>query len=208
MKRILSGIYFGGIVAEIVIRLPYERQRRQIQMHDRRVSSTERGVLGLLWIGTFLMPLLYSVTSWFDRANYRWSASTKARAGGLGAALLGAALWIFWRAHVDLGQNWSPSLEIGERQTLVTRGVYQRIRHPMYTSHWVWSIAQLLLLQNWVAGPASLLGFLPLYLSRVSSEEQMMLDHFGDDYRAYIARTGRVLPRLGRNDASSGSTEQ
>lgn len=122
----------------------------------------------------------------------------KARAGIVGTVLFGAALWLFWRAHVDLGQNWSPSLEIGERQTLVTRGMYRQIRHPMYASHWLWSIAQTLLLHNWIAGPASVVGFLPLYLVRVPREEQMMRDHFGDAYRAYVAQTGRVLPRIRR----------
>ena len=198
MNRVLKAVYLGGLIVEIVIRLPRERQRRQIQMRDQRVSAAERGLLGLLFVGTFFLPLVSIVTGWFDRASYRWSAATKARAGGVGAALMGAALWLFWRAHVDLGQNWSPSLEIGERQSLVTRGVYRRIRHPMYASHWLWSIAQALLLQNWIAGPASLVLFLPLYLVRVPREEQMMLDHFGDDYRAYIMRTGRVVPRIRR----------
>jgi protein-S-isoprenylcysteine O-methyltransferase Ste14 len=99
---------------------------------------------------------------------------------------------------VDLGQNWSPSLEIGEQQTLVTHGVYRRIRHPMYAAHWMWSIAQALLLHNWIAGPAGLVCFLPLYLMRVPREEQMMFDHFGAAYRAYITRTGRVIPRIRR----------
>ncbi len=40
-----------------------------------------------------------------------------------------------------------------------------------------------------------------MYLFRVPREERMMLDHFGDAYRAYSARTGRVLPRLRRTAA-------
>lgn len=198
MNRVLKAVYLTGILLEMALRIPRERERRQIEMRDQRVSVTERSLLGLLFVGTFLLPIVHIFTPWLDRANYRWSGATKARAGGLGTALMGGALWLFWRSHVDLGQNWSPSLEIGARQTLVTRGVYQRIRHPMYASHWLWSVAQALLLHNWIAGPASLLLFLPLYLVRVPREEQMMLDHFGDDYRAYTARTGRVLPRLRR----------
>jgi protein-S-isoprenylcysteine O-methyltransferase Ste14 len=52
------------------------------------------------------------------------------------------------------------------------------------------------LLQNWVAGPAGVVAILPLYVVRVPREKQMMLDHFGDDYRAYCSHTGRILPRL------------
>jgi protein-S-isoprenylcysteine O-methyltransferase Ste14 len=52
--------------------------------------------------------------------------------GSIGTALLGAAIWLFWRSHRDLGKNWSPSLEISAQQTLITHGVYRTIRHPMY----------------------------------------------------------------------------
>ena len=116
----------------------------------------------------------------------------------VGLVFLAAAIWLFWRARRDLGANWSPSLEIGAKQELVTQGVYRAIRHPMYTSLLLWSIAQVLLLHNWIAGPAGLVGFLLLRLVRVPREERMMLDHFGDAYRAYSARTGRILPRLRR----------
>ncbi|WP_374711785.1 hypothetical protein [Symbiobacterium terraclitae] len=56
--------------------------------------------------------------------------------------------------------------------------------------------AQALLLQNWIAGPASLVALLPLDLVRVPQEERMMLRHFGDEDRRYGERTGRIFPRL------------
>ena len=99
-------------------------------------------------------------------------------------------------AHRDLGANWSPSLEINSQQTLTTEGVYGVLRHPMYASQCLYSLAQALLLQNWIAGLAGLAAFVPMYLVRVPREEQMMLDHFGDAYRAYGERTGGILPRL------------
>jgi protein-S-isoprenylcysteine O-methyltransferase Ste14 len=198
MNRLLKAVYLAGLVAEIVLRVPRQRRRQQIQIADQRVSVRERTLVGLLFLGMLFIPLAYISTSWLDRANYRWSDSAKRRAGGIGCMMLGGALWLFWRSHVDLSHNWSPSLEIGEHHTLVTHGVYERIRHPMYASHWLWSIAQALLLQNWIAGPASFLPFLALYYLRVPHEEQMMLDHFGEEYRAYMRRTGRVIPRIGR----------
>lgn len=196
MKQPFTAIYFAGIVAELFLRLPYERQRRQIQKVDQRVSATERGLLSGLAVALFLLPLIYSLTPWLDRADYPLSPRARVRAGWVGSLLLAAAIWIFWRAHRDLGANWSPSLEIGEQHTLVTAGIYRHIRHPMYASHLVWSLAQALLLPNWIAGWAGLASFLPLYLSRVPNEERMMRDHFGEAYQAYSSQTGRILPRL------------
>jgi protein-S-isoprenylcysteine O-methyltransferase Ste14 len=51
-----------------------------------------------------------------------------------------------------------------------------------------------LLLPNWVAGLSGLIGFGTLYFLRISQEEQMMLDAFGEEYRAYMVRTKRLIP--------------
>ena len=68
----------------------------------------------------------------------------------------------------------------------------------MYAAHLLWALAQPLLLWNWLAGLSLLANFLPLYLVRVPQEEKMMLDSFGEAYRAYMDRTGRVIPRFSR----------
>ena len=196
MERLFKLVYFAGMIVEVILRTPYERQRRQIPKIDQRVSRTEYALLAVFSVGGFFIPLIYSLTSWLDFANYRWSPATKARVGSIGTVLLAAAIWLFERSHRDLGSNWSPSLEITAQQTLVTQGVYRAIRHPMYASAWLLSLAQALLMQNWIAGPAGLAGFLPLYLVRVPREEHMMLEHFGDDYRAYCTHTGRIVLRL------------
>ncbi len=104
-------------------------------------------------------------------------------------------LWLFWRAHHDLGTNWSPSVELNAQQTLVTEGVYRVVRHPMYTSQMFFCAGQALLLQNWIAGLLTVPAFLLMVAVRVPPEERMLLEHFGEEYRAYRARTGGILPR-------------
>jgi protein-S-isoprenylcysteine O-methyltransferase Ste14 len=69
----------------------------------------------------------------------------------------------------------------------------------MYASQWLWVIAQALLLQNWIAGFGGALLYMPLYFVRVPVEEQMMLEVFGEEFRSYAQRTGRVLPRVRGN---------
>jgi protein-S-isoprenylcysteine O-methyltransferase Ste14 len=58
----------------------------------------------------------------------------------------------------------------------------------------MWGLAQALLLQNWIAGPAGLIGFGLLYAFRVGREEAMMREAFGEAYAAYEARTRRIVP--------------
>ena len=78
----------------------------------------------------------------------------------------------------------------------MTNGVYSRLRHPMYSAFWLWALAQVLLLPNWIAGPAGLVGFGTLFFGRVWREERLMMETFGEEYRNYMARTDRVIPRI------------
>jgi protein-S-isoprenylcysteine O-methyltransferase Ste14 len=192
----LKTVYFLGLLAEILIRLPHERRRRQTRMAVDRVTTLERLLVASLSVGLFFIPAVYVLTPWLNWAGYRLSPRGTGRAGGAGIAILVVAVWVFWRSHADLGRNWSPSLQIREGHTLATEGVYRSIRHPMYASLWLWGTAQTLLLQNWIAGWASIVLFLPMYVLRVPREEQMMLEQFGEAYRVYMSRTGRVIPRL------------
>ena len=57
-------------------------------------------------------------------------------------------------------------------------------------------VAQILLLPNWVAGPAGLIGIGVLFFYRVGREESLMTETFGDQYRAYMRRTARIVPWL------------
>ena len=197
MKRAFGMVYFLGMLAEVVIRVPHEQRRRQTRMMVESVDWSERSLLSLMFIGMFFIPLVYTFTSRLDGADYRLPREARESAGGVGMIILAMAVWLFWRSHADLGRNWSPSLELREGHELVTEGVYRSVRHPMYSSMWLWGVAQALLLQNWIAGWVSLVMFMPLYLLRVPREERMMLDEFGEEYRAYMDRTGRVIPRLG-----------
>ncbi len=189
---IFTVIYFAALIIEIVIRAPVDRKRRQEKIGDRRVSTQEKVLLGLLSIGGFLIPIIYAATHWLDFANY----DLPAWAGWLGVVIIAGVLFVFWRAHADLGLNWSPSLEIREKHELITRGIYGVIRHPMYTSQFLLVFAQPLLLQNWIAGWSGLLAFVPFYFLRVQAEEKMMLDSFGGQYQEYKKKVGGVIPKL------------
>lgn len=67
----------------------------------------------------------------------------------------------------------------------------------MLLALWLFSLAQALLLANWLAGCAALVTFAPMYFLRTPREERMMCEIFGQEYRDYMARTGRLWPRIG-----------
>jgi protein-S-isoprenylcysteine O-methyltransferase Ste14 len=191
-RHFFEGVYFGLVVVASCVRLVYTRRYRQTG-HARELSTGLDALLtGLPALGMFIVPLIYVLTPWLDFADYHLPSW----AGWIGVAIFALAVWLLYRSHADLGRNWSPRLEILDVHSLVTDGVFRYIRHPMYAAHLLWGIAQVFLLQNWIAGFSMLVTFLPGYFYRVRKEEQMMIEHFGDQYRAYVKHTGRVLPRL------------
>src|SRR5215210_6338807 len=139
-----KALYFLGSLAEMAIRLPHERRRRQTRMAVERVDAFEQLLVGLVLVGMVLVLFVYAFTPGLDRADYRSSPETRGRADVVGMAILAAALWLFWGSHTDLDRNWSPSLQLREGHSLVTEGVYRLIRHAMYVSQWLWGIAQAL----------------------------------------------------------------
>jgi protein-S-isoprenylcysteine O-methyltransferase Ste14 len=185
-------VFLAGFVVYVTIRGRFASRTRDNEKTVRRVAATEKILLVLVGIGSLLLPILYLFTPWLAFADYPLPAA----APWCGAVLMVGALWFFYRAHADLGRNWSATLEIRKGHELVEHGVYRAMRHPMYASILLWDIAQGLMLANWLAGWTAFLTFALLYAIRAPREERMMCDAFGDAYRDYMRRTGRLFPRI------------
>jgi protein-S-isoprenylcysteine O-methyltransferase Ste14 len=185
-------IWILGCIAWFVIRLPHQRRARKTPVAVRADRTRERILLTVSLCGMFVIPLIYVVTYQPRFATYRFRPELAV----LGTIVFAGALALFYRIHRELGRSWSVTLELRDQHVLVTDGLYRHLRHPMYSAFWLWALAQLLLLPNWIAGPAGLVGFGILFFGRVGREEQMMLEKFGDEYRAYMARTKRIIPGI------------
>jgi len=184
-------VFLVGFLVYVGIRGVFERRTSGIEKTVSRMDARERVLLLFVGVGSLLLPILYLFSPWISFADYRLPFP----APWCGAVILGFAIWLFWRSHADLGQNWSITLELRQGHQLVQHGVYRLVRHPMYASILLWDLAQGLLLENWLAGWPALVSFAVLYLVRTPREEQMMYEFFGQEYRDYMSRTGRLLPR-------------
>lgn len=151
-------------------------------------SDTEGWLLLALTTVTMLMvPVIDAVAPWLEFADLHFHDE----AAWAGLALGTTALWLFWRAQGDVRLASNP-------QQVVTSGIYRHLRHPMYTALLLWALAQILLLQNWLAGPAAAVTVLLICFLRMPRREQRLLERYGHRYLEYMDRTGGVLPRLTR----------
>ena len=191
LTTILKAIFLLQLILQIVIRTPFQLQTKDNQIEKKNQTMEDKLLLGLVFLGMMVLPLVYIFTSWLDVFNYK---------PHFGFILLGAVmyvfgLWLFWRAHKDLGLNWSVTTDIRKGHTLITNGVYYTVRHPMYSAIWMFVLAQPCILTNWVAGFYGILTYGMLYFLRVGEEERVMINTFGRDYLDYMGRTGRLLPK-------------
>jgi protein-S-isoprenylcysteine O-methyltransferase Ste14 len=185
-------IWWAGIVGWYVIRFPHERRSRKTPIALRRERLRDGALLAISFTGLCVIPVIYVVTSEPRFADYPFQPAM----AWLGTAVFALSLLLFYRTHRDLGRSWSVTLEIRETHQLVTTGVYRHVRHPMYSAFFLWAVAQALLLPNFVAGLAGLIGFGTLFTFRLPREERMMEERFGEAYRAYAARTRRIIPGI------------
>jgi protein-S-isoprenylcysteine O-methyltransferase Ste14 len=173
---------------------------RKVHEHRAGRRSGLKGIpipeaaMMILW-GLFagVLPLFYIFSPWLDFANLPFEVPPPLRMVGI--AVFVFATWLLHRSHADLGRQWSPTVEFKDDHALVTEGVYKRVRHPMYTAHVLWGIAQALLLPNLIAGPLALILIFAVMALRIPREERAMIEEFGDAYREYMERTGRILPK-------------
>lgn len=179
------------LLGDAGVRLYYQRGRRGFK---RAVVKHERREKFLYYlVGMGLIPIFfYLLTSWIDTFRLPFPAGIR----WLGAGLIFAGDLLFIWSHKALGSNWSPILEIRKGHTLVTDSPYRFIRHPMYAAIFLIGIGVLLLSANWIVALSYMMPTASLYLVCVSDEEEMMIGQFGDEYRQFMTRTGRLIPKL------------
>ena len=175
-----------------LIRYEYARRSRREPIVRSARGPRETALLLISLTGLGIVPFTYIVAGIPRFAAYPFHPLQ----AWLGVFCAVASLVMFQMTHRALGRNWSVSLEVREGHQLITDGIYRKVRHPMYSAFWLWAAAQALLLPNWVAGFAGIVGFGTLYLGRIAAEERMMSEAFGNRYLEYKARTHRIIPRI------------
>lgn len=178
------------VVLQLAVRVPFAAKAEKRKVASSRRGPLEVALMAGVTLGMIAAPPVALFSSVLAFADYLLHPA--AFGAGLTAGLVG--LWLCFRSHADLGTNWSTTLELKEEHTLVTHGVYRRVRHPMYTGLLLTALAQALVLPNWLAGPSYLVAFLLLLVLRVGKEEQMMRDQFGQAYDEYAKSTKRLVP--------------
>jgi protein-S-isoprenylcysteine O-methyltransferase Ste14 len=79
---------------------------------------------------------------------------------------------------------------------IVTYGAYSRIRHPFYASFILGLLGAFIFCPHYGTLYTFIHGLVVLNITAAKEERRLSASEFGDEYRQYIQRTGRFLPRF------------
>jgi protein-S-isoprenylcysteine O-methyltransferase Ste14 len=147
----------------------------------------------VLIVFTVVGLLLGYLPAFTDRHDF-WTIDGNAlRWVGVALFALGGAARL-WPVYL-LGDRFSGLVAIQPGHTLVTTGIYSRIRNPSYLGLLVSSLGWALAFHSG-AGVVLTALMVPPLVARMHAEERLLASEFGAEYEAYRTRTWRLIPGL------------
>lgn len=115
----------------------------------------------------------------------------------IGFLLVLAGTYITVWARITIGTNWAHAAEyqIKKDHELVTSGVYNFIRHPIYAGMFLSMLGAELVAGSYLFFVFLVLLPIPAYL-QAKKEEKLLTGHFGEAYKAYMKKTKMFLPYI------------
>lgn len=189
--RIITTIIF---ISGIAIGFSY---RLKAHKSGGTVSRKEEGIpilvlLRLAGLAVWGSLLAYLINpQWMAWSAFSLPVWVRWLGVGLGMVSLPLIYWLF----SSIGNNITDTVAIRKNHQLVMHGPYRWVRHPLYSVGTLFFISVGLIAANWFILVMSLVTLVML-LVRLPKEEAKLIETFGDEYRNYMRRTGRLLPHL------------
>ena len=158
----------------------------------RRQSSSSRLIqIAVVAAGAYLLFARYTGIRSLDRPVIPITVNLAASGFALIVFGVGFSIW----ARLTLGANWSGTVTLKEDHALIQRGPYGMVRHPIYTGILAALMGSALergLRSSLIALPLCGLGF----WLKIKTEEQFMVQRFGEAYVQYKQKVKALVPFL------------
>jgi protein-S-isoprenylcysteine O-methyltransferase Ste14 len=142
----------------------------------------------LLWLSPFVYLINPAWMAWSKIGLPEW---IRWLGVVIGVLCVAGVYWLF----SSIGGGITPTSATRREHTLVTSGPYRWVRHPLYTIGSSMFISFGMMADNWYIALLGILAFIAMAV-RTPKEEANLVEKFGDEYREYITRTGRFLPKF------------
>lgn len=112
----------------------------------------------------------------------------------IGTLIAVAGIAIIAKAKSQLGKNYSPCFDSLLPFDINAKGMYGRIRHPIYLGNFMRVIGYSIMCGSAVVW--ALAAVMIYYFNRSAKVEESTLSQKFPEYREYMAKTGRYLPKI------------
>lgn len=147
-------------------------------------------------LGISLMAIVVTNSSVIEWAVKTDGQSLLGAINFVGFCMIWAGLVLRIYAITMLSRYFSNPVKIQSDHRLIDTGIYGVIRHPSYTGAIMTIVGTVLWLGATATLPFSVVLIGLAYYHRISQEENLLTQHFGDQYKAYCQKTGSLLPGI------------
>lgn len=103
--------------------------------------------------------------------------------------------WILSKWTImTMGNYWTVEIEIREDHPLVKKGPYKYMRHPHYLFTFIELFGLPLIANAYYSLILIAIIFIPIYILRITFEEKVMVEKFGDEYLKYKKEVWGFFP--------------
>jgi protein-S-isoprenylcysteine O-methyltransferase len=183
LRQVAGFLWMALVLVWLVSAL---RTKRTIQ---RQSSASQLLYTAILVVGVYLIFAKGTGIPWLDRQLVL--VSIPIALVGLVTVLMGVVFSIW--ARVMLGGNWSNSVTVKEDHTLVRRGPYRIVRHPIYSGILLGMIGSALQRGEIRSFVGIVICGLSFWL-KTRAEEQFMVQRFGEEYLQYCHQVKALAP--------------
>lgn len=111
------------------------------------------------------------------------------------AVLIAAfSVWMAVSAVKELGKQWSLEARLTENHKLITSGVYEIVRHPIYTAMLGMLVSTGIVFSFWYVLIAAVIVFFIGTKIRTIAEEKLLRDAFPAEYREFSEKVPAFIP--------------
>ncbi|MFX1284664.1 MAG: methyltransferase family protein [Promethearchaeota archaeon] len=115
---------------------------------------------------------------------------------GIILMIIGGIIMLSSRYYLNKYSYGGGSLSEEKEQTLLTKGMFKIIRHPIYAGGLIVTIGLELAFRSLIILSLHTIIFFIIFRDRMKREEIVLLNKFGDEYREYINKTKRLIPYI------------
>lgn len=177
------GIY---VLIDPLLRKDITAKSREPTHHDRGTTRIIGIVFPIFWLLLFLTAVLDQFRIGYVPPRFVFAV--------VGGCFMVCGFCVRVTAMRTLGEFFTRTLQMRERQHVISHGIYKFVRHPGYLGDILLFGGSAIATANALTTVLMVAVLISVFVRRITAEEQMLTETLGKEYVDYQARSWRLIP--------------